>query len=82
MIKARQVAVLVGTEDSPLGAGKVLELAVLLPAWQVSALERTARLDGQTIGQLLRRLIGDFLDNAPDCRLDQSPPVEQQVWKG
>jgi hypothetical protein len=79
MFKARKVAVMVGAEDSSLGEGKILELAVLLPAWQVSALERTACLEGQTIGQLLRRLIGDFLDGAPGCRLDQSPYQDRHV---
>jgi hypothetical protein len=79
MIKARKVAVVVEAEDSSPGEGKILELAVLLPAWQVSALERTASLEGQTMGQLLRRLIGNFLDGAPDCRLDQSPQQVGQV---
>ena len=39
----------------------LLELALLLPRWQVLALEDLARSRGLNIGQMLRRLIGDLL---------------------
>jgi hypothetical protein len=39
----------------------MLELAFLLPRWQVLALEDLARSRGLNIGQMLRRLIADLL---------------------
>ncbi len=38
----------------------VEELSLLLPAWQVSALEETAHAQGLTTAAMLRRLIEDF----------------------
>ncbi len=76
MIKMRTMTVVVEPEEAILNPGRILELAVLVPAWQVSALERTAGLEGQTVGQLLRRVIGEFLDASPGGRLDKAP---QQV---
>ena len=44
----------------------VIELPILLPEWQVNALEAAARERGMTIGQLLRRLFSDlFADKRP-----------------
>ena len=40
----------------------VIELPILLPEWQVNALEVAARERGMTIGQLLRRLFSDLRD--------------------
>jgi hypothetical protein len=40
---------------------QIAELSLLLPAWQVAELERLARARGLSIGQLIRRLIGDHL---------------------
>jgi hypothetical protein len=40
---------------------QIAELSLLLPAWQVAELERLARARGLSIGQLIRRLIGDYL---------------------
>jgi hypothetical protein len=37
--------------------GEVAELSLLLPAWQISALEQAAQADGITVAQLLRRLV-------------------------
>jgi len=37
------------------------ELVLLLPDWEVAALERAAFLRGMTAGQVTRRLIRDFL---------------------
>ena len=39
----------------------VMELSLLLPGWQLSALEKTARRQGQTTGQVVRRLVQKFL---------------------
>ena len=44
----------------------VIELPILLPEWQVNALEAAARERGMTIGQLLRKLFSDlFPDQRP-----------------
>ena len=44
----------------------VIELPILLPEWQVTALEAAAHERGMTIGQLLRRLFADlFADQRP-----------------
>jgi hypothetical protein len=38
-----------------------LELSLLLPRWQVFALDDLASSRGQNVGQMMRRLIGDLL---------------------
>lgn len=38
----------------------VVELAFLLPDWQVTALEAVAHGRGLTTGQMLRRILGEF----------------------
>lgn len=43
----------------------VVELPILLPDWQVTALERAAQERGMTVGQLLRRLFADLFPPAP-----------------
>ncbi len=47
----------------PRGA-EVMELPLLLSAGDATALERAARLRGLTVGQMLRRLIREFLHEA------------------
>ena len=37
--------------------GGMVELSLLLPSWQIEALERVACAEGLTVGQLLRRLV-------------------------
>ena len=44
--------------------GEVVELAFLLPAWEVAALEELARGRGLSTGQLLRGLVRDALRDA------------------
>ena len=39
---------------------EMLELSLLLPQWQVEALESAARGRGLSAGQLIRRLIGNY----------------------
>ena len=51
-------------ECDPFPGLKIVELALLLPAEAAAALERAARPQGLTVGQLIRRLIGDFLGRA------------------
>ncbi len=38
-----------------------LELSLLLPSWQLYALDELAKRRGMNVGQLLRRLIGNML---------------------
>jgi hypothetical protein len=38
----------------------VMEISLLLPGWQVQALESAARDRGLTAGQMVRRLIRDY----------------------
>ncbi len=40
---------------------QLMELTLDLPSWQVVALEKMAQRHGLTIGQLLRRLISDLV---------------------
>jgi hypothetical protein len=68
----RTLTVIVEPEVVFPDASKVCELAVLLPAAQVAALERKAGEEGQTVGQLIRRVIGDFLDGIPQSRFDEA----------
>jgi hypothetical protein len=42
-------------------SAEVVELALLLPSWQATALEAAARSRGLTTAQMLRRLVRDFL---------------------
>jgi hypothetical protein len=59
------------TTDSPWDLGgdvpfprrdaDVAELALLLPTWQIAALECAARTHGLTTAQMLRRWISDLL---------------------
>jgi hypothetical protein len=46
---------------------EVVEVLLLLPVWEAAELERTAHQDGQTVGQLLRRLIRSALPCAPQA---------------
>jgi hypothetical protein len=47
---------------------EVAELPLLLPAWQIGALEQAAQAEGITVAQLLRRLVNETL---AQYRLDQ-----------
>jgi hypothetical protein len=47
--------------DTAAGGGEVVELGLLLHAGQVAALEAAAHRLGLTAGQVVRRLIRDFL---------------------
>jgi hypothetical protein len=54
------------TEPHPSADGfpDVLECHLLLPAWQAEGLFHAAAARGATAGQLVRRLIGEFLTRA------------------
>ena len=45
--------------------GEVVEVPLLLPGWQVSALERAAHRRGLTAGEMLRSVLGDFIARLP-----------------
>jgi hypothetical protein len=49
--------------DFPLQGpeGEIVEVPLLLPVWQVSALERVAHQRGLTAGQMVRQLLCDVL---------------------
>lgn len=44
-----------------LEVGEVVEVPLLLPGWQISALEREAHHRGLTAGEMLRHLLSDFI---------------------
>jgi len=46
--------------SAPFPSDDVVELPLLLPEWQVFALEEAARDRGMTVGQLVRRLFADL----------------------
>lgn len=49
-------------EPGPTSSGpELVELSLLVPRWQVNALERLADEVGVTVGQMLRRLLGDYV---------------------
>ncbi|HEY8503359.1 MAG TPA: hypothetical protein VIL46_02175 [Gemmataceae bacterium] len=60
-----------GGRPGPCAEAEVVELSVLLPHWQLAALESAAHRHGITAGQMLRRLIGQAL--APPGRADLPP---------
>ena len=45
---------------APFASDDVVELPLLLPEWQVDALEEAARARGMTVGQLVRKLFADL----------------------
>lgn len=47
-------------DDAPFDLPELVELSVILPHWQMDALEVEARDRGVTTGQMLRRLIGEY----------------------
>jgi hypothetical protein len=52
----------VRTENAlPPGDGEMVELALLLPDWQLQELETAAHDHGLTTGQMIRRLIVAYL---------------------
>jgi hypothetical protein len=50
----------------PDGPPDVTEISVLVPGWQLAALESAARMRGLTSGQLVRRLLRDFIAHQCD----------------
>ncbi|MFO0810879.1 MAG: hypothetical protein U0746_19800 [Gemmataceae bacterium] len=48
--------------------GEMVELSLLLPQWQVDALETAAHCRGLTAGQMLRRVINSYLSASANQR--------------
>jgi hypothetical protein len=46
---------------------EVVELALLLPRWQMTALEAAAADHGMTVGQMIRKLLGEFISSWPNA---------------
>jgi hypothetical protein len=51
--------------EIPRSDQALTELSLLLPQWQVDALELAASSRGLTTGQMLRRLIGNYCATLP-----------------
>ncbi len=45
---------------------KVVEMELLLLATELAALERAARYHGQTVGQMIRQIVRNFLHQSMD----------------
>jgi hypothetical protein len=44
--------------------GDVVEVPLLLPSWQVEALEAAAHAQGLTAGEMVRQLLSEFLSQS------------------
>jgi hypothetical protein len=51
-------------------ASDVAEISLLLPGWQLEALENAAEARGLTSAQLVRRLLRDFINRQEDDELE------------
>lgn len=63
---------------------EVMEISLLLPSWQVEALESAARNQGLTTGQMMRRLLGEYFtrsDSHPDPDRGKGQPLSAS-WTG
>jgi len=49
---------------------EVAEISLLLPGWQLAALENAAEARGMTSAQLVRRLLRDFILRQEDDELE------------
>src|SRR5277367_4609715 len=83
MVKARKTVPGGDATDSSLDEGEIMELGVLLPPWEIAALEQMAGREDETVGQLLRRIIKEFLDRTSTAQLTRasdSRSAEVQDW--
>ncbi len=58
--------------EHTISTGEVVELGLLFPAAEAAALEAEARRRGLTLGEMLRRLVSDFLTRGE--RTASGPP--------
>jgi hypothetical protein len=54
---------------SALQESEVIEVPLLLPGWQISALERAAHKRGLTAGEMVRHLLRDFFAGAQPTKV-------------
>jgi hypothetical protein len=54
-----------GTDDFRLDPSDVIEIPLLLPGWQMSAIEQAAFHRGMTAAEMVRHLLNDFLAAEP-----------------
>jgi hypothetical protein len=54
----------------PDASAEVAEISLLLPGWQLAALECAAEARGITSAQLVRRLLRDFIIRHEDSELE------------
>ena len=54
---------------------EVAEITLLLPGWQLTALENAAEARGMTSAQLVRRLLRDFILRQEDEELEPDPKL-------
>jgi hypothetical protein len=59
-----------GGLPSPEGPPDVAEVSLLLPGWQLEALECAAEARGMTSAQLVRRLLREFINRQEDSELE------------
>jgi hypothetical protein len=59
--------------------GEMVEIELLLPAWQIKALETEAHSRGLTTGQMVRSLIGTFFDASAIARSDGTDS-DSSLW--
>jgi hypothetical protein len=60
-------------DEDAFPAGDVVELGLLIPIETVAALESAARRRGLTLGEMLRRLVGDFLKQGEQPAISGPP---------
>jgi hypothetical protein len=60
-----------GPTTLELGSDEVIEVPLLLPGWQMSALEQAAHRRGLTAGEMVRSLLSDFFARPQPV---QAPP--------
>jgi len=60
-----------GASSWPAHCNEVMEISLLLPGWQVAALETAGRGHGLTAGQMVRRVLRDYLSR-----------MQEQNWQG
>ena len=68
-MSAPDLSRLTGVPDSE-GPPDVAEISLLLPGWQLAAIECAAQARGLTSAQLVRRLLRDFLLRQDDDELE------------
>jgi hypothetical protein len=56
-----------GAADA-LASPDVVEIPLLIPGWQMDALETAAHARGQTAGEMVRNLLRDFISGLPTAR--------------